>query len=103
MKLEVNAADDAMPPVEAEVTVDGEANSLALPTTLMLKAGSEVVIDAVPANSVDYAITGWSDGTEGGKITFTVSGETTLTVMPSFPNSRAATRVRPRMASFAEP
>jgi len=80
VELAVNAADATMPPVEAEIIVDGESRSTSLPTTLSLKDGSEVVIKAVPSNPVDYAVTGWSDGTEGGEKTFTVTGETTLTV-----------------------
>ena len=82
--LNSTTADFMMPPVEAEITMNGQTKKVALPTTVTVSEGTEVAIKAIPMNPVDYAAAGWTDGenklSETDTVTFTASGDLALTV-----------------------
>ena len=84
MTLEANVADPMMPPVEAEVTINGQTRNVVLPTTVTAAEGTEITVKAIPMNPVDYAAAGWLEGekklSETDTVIFTASADRTLTV-----------------------
>lgn len=82
--ISIGEKPENMPPIDAEVKVNGETVSNAIPTYLDVTGGDVITITANCLNDVDYAIKNWiSSGnvlSTTNELTYTVGGDAGITV-----------------------
>lgn len=75
---------DAMPPIEAQVKVNGEVQANSIPASLKVASGDVITATASCLNFVDYVVKGWSTQEEilstDGALEYTVTGSAEITL-----------------------
>ena len=83
LSLDATTADFMMPPVEAEISMNGQTKKVVLPTVVTVTEGTEVTVKAIPMNPIDYAAAGWTDGenklSDTDTVVFTAASDLALT------------------------